>query len=156
MSFKSCHDASNNYRASICYETKNSVYLNCSRLSVMAAKRNLLSSTLLFMACLSCTITAQSPMPECSSCWCDSAGDCPDPKDTCPAVRNCKTAVVKDKCGCCDVCLKSIGETCRREPQEKEDEKCDKGLTCVPGEDSWYCDNMKPENVKVRRCEKGE
>ena len=124
----------------------------------MAAKANLLSLALLFMICLSCMVTAQTPipMPECSSCWCHSAGDCPDPKDSCPAVRNCKTAVVKDKCGCCDVCLKSIGETCRREPQDREDEKCDKGLICVPGDDAWYCDNMKPENVKVKRCEKGE
>ena len=95
-------------------------------------------------------------MPECSSCWCDSAGDCPDPKDSCPAVINCKTAVVKDKCGCCDVCLKSIGEPCRREPLERQDEKCDKGLICVPGDDVWYCDSMKPDNVKVKRCEKGE
>lgn len=117
---------------------------------------SLLSSMLLFMVCLSCMVTAQTPMPECSSCWCHNAGDCPDPKDSCPAVRNCRTAVVKDKCGCCDVCLKSIGETCRREPLEREDEKCDKGLTCVPGNDAWYCDSMKPENVKVRRCEKGE
>ena len=123
---------------------------------VMAAMVSLLSSTLLFMAYLSCMATAQTPMPECSSCWCDSAGDCPDPKDSCPAVRNCKTAVVKDKCGCCDVCLKSIGETCRREPLQVEDEQCDKGLLCAPGDDSWYCDNMKPENVKVKRCEKGE
>jgi len=122
----------------------------------MAAMTSFLSSTLLFMACLSFMATAQTPMPECSSCWCDSAGDCPDPKYSCPAVRNCKTAVVKDKCGCCDVCLKSIGEPCRREPLEREDEKCDNGLTCSPGDDAWYCDNMKPENVKVKRCEKGE
>lgn len=123
---------------------------------VMASLSNLLSSTLLFMACLPCMVAAQTIMPECSSCWCDSAGNCPDPKYACPVVRNCRTGVVKDKCGCCDVCLKSIGEPCRREPQEKQDEKCDRGLICVPGDDSWYCDNMKPENVKVKRCEKSE
>lgn len=124
-------------------------------MKVMAAMANLLSLALLFMVCLSSDmVTAQTPMPECSYCWCHNAGDCPDPKDSCPAVRNCKTAVVKDKCGCCDVCLKSIGETCRREPLEREDEKCDKGLMCAPGNDAWYCDSMKPENVKVKRCEK--
>lgn len=118
--------------------------------------KKFLSSTALLLVYLSC-ITAQTPipMPECSSCWCDSAGNCPNPKDVCPPVETCKTGVVKDRCGCCYVCLKSIGETCRREPFEKQDDLCDRGLTCVPGDDSWYCENMKPENVKVRRCEKG-
>ena len=63
---------------------------------VMAAMANLLSLALLFMISLSCTVTAQTPMPECRSCWCHSAGNCPDPKDSCPVVRNCKTAAVKE------------------------------------------------------------
>ncbi|KAJ7350197.1 hypothetical protein OS493_037777 [Desmophyllum pertusum] len=50
--------------------------------------------------------------------------------------------------------LRSIGEPCRREPLEKQDEKCDRGLICLKGDDSWYCENMKPENVKVSRCRK--
>ena len=121
-----------------------------------AMKLRFLSSTSLLVTCLSC-ITAQAPipMPDCSPCWCDSAGNCPDPRDACPPVKYCNTGVVKDNCGCCYVCLKSIGEPCRREPLEKQDEKCDRGLICLKGDDSWYCENMKPENVKVSRCEKG-
>lgn len=94
--------------------------------------------------------------PDCPACWCKSAGDCPDPKYACPLVSNCKTAVVKDRCGCCDVCLKDIGEACRREPLEKEDAMCDKGLSCRRSDDAWYCENMEPSNVKVSRCEKGQ
>lgn len=93
-------------------------------------------------------------MLECSYCWCCNVGDCFDLKDLCFVVRNCKIVVVKDKCGCCDVCFKLIGEMCRREFLEREDEKCDKGLICVFGNDVWYCDSMKLENVKVKRCEK--
>ena len=95
-------------------------------------------------------------IPDCPACWCKSAGDCPDPKYACPSVNNCKTAVAKDRCGCCDVCLKDIGEVCRREPLEKDDAMCDKGLSCRRSDDVWYCENMEPSNVKVSRCEKGQ
>lgn len=101
-------------------------------------------------------ITAQTPnpIPSCPACWCKSAGDCPNPNYACPPVENCKTAVVRDKCGCCEVCLKAIGEQCRREPLEKEDAMCDRGLACKKSDDAWYCEGMEPDNIKVSRCEK--
>lgn len=110
----------------------------------------------LLVVFLSCT-TAQSPLPvlsDCSPCWCDSVGNCPDPREVCPEILNCNTGVVKDKCGCCYVCLKSIGEMCKREPHQKDEERCDRGLQCLPGEDTWKCEDFKPENLKISRCEK--
>lgn len=117
---------------------------------------NFFSSASLLVVFLS-YITAQTPIlvPDCSACWCKSAGDCPDPKYACPPVTNCKTAVVKDKCGCCDVCLKAIGEPCRREPLDTEEGLCERGLACKQSDDVWYCENMEPDNVKISRCEKG-
>lgn len=112
----------------------------------------------LLVVFLSCT-TAQSPLPvlsDCSPCWCDSAGNCPDPREVCPEILNCNTGVVKDKCGCCYVCLKSIGEMCKREPYQKDEERCDQGLQCLPGEDTWKCEDFKPENLKISRCEKSK
>ena len=109
-----------------------------------------LSFSLLFVSA-----EAPTPIPDCPACWCKRAGDCPDPKYACPSVKNCRTAVVKDRCGFCNVCLKDVGEPCRREPLEKQDKMCDRGLACKKSDDEWYCADMEPDNVKVSRCEKG-
>ena len=114
-----------------------------------------LSASLLVLSLSFVPTKASNPIQDCPACWCKSAGDCPDPKYACPPTTNCKTAVVKDKCGCCDVCLKAIGEPCRREPFEKQDEMCDRGLACMKSDDEWYCASMEPDNFKVSRCEKG-
>ena len=93
--------------------------------------------------------------PDCPASWCKTAGDCPEPKNACPSVTGCRTAVVKDKCGFCRVCLKAIGESCRRKPFKLQDDMCERGLVCKASDDEWYCANMAPENIKIGRCEKG-
>lgn len=92
---------------------------------------------------------------DCPASWCKTAGDCPEPKNACPSVTGCRTAVVKDKCGFCRVCLKAIGESCRRKPFKLQDDMCERGLVCKASDDEWYCANMAPENIKIGRCEKG-
>lgn len=94
--------------------------------------------------------------PDCPASWCKTAGDCPEPKNACPSVTGCRTAVVKDKCGFCRVCLKAIGESCRRQPFKLQDDMCERGLVCKASDDEWYCANMAPENIKIGRCEKAE
>lgn len=93
--------------------------------------------------------------PDCPASWCKTAGDCPEPKNACPSVTGCRTAVVKDKCGFCRVCLRAIGESCRRKPFKLQDDMCERGLVCKASDDEWYCANIAPENIKIGRCEKG-
>ena len=102
------------------------------------------------------TTTSLTSATICAPCECDKHGNCSNPTTSCPPVHNCSAGVVKDKCGCCDVCVRSIGEACRKEPQEKENEDCAMGLKCMHSEDAWYCEQLEPENVRVSRCEPGD
>uniref|UniRef100_A0A224X3N0 Ptuative venom gland protein n=1 Tax=Megacormus gertschi TaxID=1843536 RepID=A0A224X3N0_9SCOR len=46
-----------------------------------------------------------------------------------PAPTDCKLGLTKDACGCCDVCFKTQGETCKG-PWNTSG-TCGKGLKCV-------------------------
>ena len=81
------------------------------------------------------------------------------PAFNCPAVDNCTAGVVKDECGCCDICAKTIGEKCHEEPASLEWQgRCATGLKCVPSEEG-SADMFEGfdyhSNYTVNRCEKG-
>ena len=65
-------------------------------------------------------VTAQDLIPDIE------CGDCD--VSLCPIIEHCKNGVKKDKCNCCDVCVKLEGQHCSGPGSQKE--ICADGLVC--------------------------
>lgn len=78
------------------------------------------------------------------------------PAVTCPETNHCRAGVVKDKCGCCNICAKLIGEKCHEEPASFEWQGgCARGLKCVAGLEGTAAtfEGLQISNHVISRCE---
>lgn len=120
----------------------------------------LLATSLFLASCFLLNAEAQSTDPTCEPCAflkCKDGQNCTrEPVVKCPPLGICRGKIVKDSCGCCDICVTTIGHKCRDDHEPYKEQVCGTGLRCVQVEESLSGFEVGIGKRRSCRCEKGE
>ncbi|XP_031565533.1 kielin/chordin-like protein [Actinia tenebrosa] len=116
-----------------------------------------LATSFFLVSCVLFNAVAQNIDPTCEPCAvlkCKNGQNCTrEPVSKCPPLGVCRGKIVKDHCGCCDICVTTIGHKCRDDPEAYQEQVCGKGLRCVQVEESLGFE-VGIEKRRSCRCEK--